>query len=139
VAFNCVLAAGHREYSATSRTPLLLTRIPEWRLTRPALEVAYGNAIAPGRAVEFADGMRTIAEVVTALPRRYAGFLDMTVCNSVILGEAIKAARPHCIVAVNHYPTEPHIRLLLYRRMMRRLRRHPEDFRVAIGRSGEPR
>jgi hypothetical protein len=135
-ALNQVLHEGHRDYAAKTRASVLKVTIPALRLTRPTLERAFAGAIAAGRAVEFADGMKTIPDVVSALAPDYAGFLDMTVCNSAIIGEEIKAERPRCTLAVNRYPTEPHIRLALYRRFARALNKNPQEIRKAFAQFG---
>src|SRR5205085_1094422 len=70
------------------------------RLTRVELEQAFPGLIAFGRSVEFSDGMRSVHEVVTAVPKGFNGLLDLTTCNSVILGKAIKAGHPDCLVAM---------------------------------------
>lgn len=136
-AVNEVLRSAHAHYVTDRPEPLLLMKIPPWRLTRPALEKAFPRAIAPARAVEFADGMKTIGEAVDAIPADFSGFFDLTVCNSAIVGDAIKADRPTCTVAVNRYPTEPHIRLALYRRMIDDLARSPAPYANALMRFGK--
>ncbi len=98
------------------------------RLTRPTLEEAFPGLLCPARAVEFSDGLRTISEVVEAVPENYTGVLDMTVCNSVLLGAAIKKHRRNCQVLINRYPTELDIRLLPYKIAIDRLAQHPAPF-----------
>jgi len=137
-ALNKILQEGHAAYAAEERTPVMLMNVPAQRLTRATLERAFSGAIVPGRAIEFADGMKTIPEVIAALPPAYDAFLDMTICNSAIVGEEIKAERPQCTVAVNRYPTEPHIRLALYRRFACSLRKNPGEIRQVMARFGEP-
>jgi hypothetical protein len=136
-AFNGVLRSAHAQYAAEQHEPVLLMKIPPQRLTRAALERAFPRAIAAAPAVEFSDGMKTTNEVADAIPLSFDGLLDLTVCNSAILGDIIKAARPTCTVAVNRYPTEPHIRLALYRRIIDDLAGRPAPFADAMARFGK--
>ncbi|HEV7920360.1 MAG TPA: hypothetical protein VGR02_06165 [Thermoanaerobaculia bacterium] len=84
------------------------------RVTRVLIEEAFPESIRAAPAIELADGMHTVAAFIEAIPRSFDGVLDMTVCNSVILGAAVKRARPDCLVAVNRYPAEMHVRLTYY-------------------------
>jgi hypothetical protein len=131
-AFNSVLRTAHSEYVTDRHESVLLMKIPPQRLTRSAIEKAFPDFITPAPAVEFADGMKTTNEVVDAIPLDFAGLLDLTVCNSAILGDIIKAARPSCTVAVNRYPTEPHIRLVLYHHIIDELARRTAPFAEAM-------
>jgi hypothetical protein len=137
-AINDVLRSAHSHYVADRHEPLLLMKIPGRRLTRAALEKAFPDVIAPARAVEFADGMKTIVEMTDGIPVGFCGLFDLTVCNSAIVGDAIKAARPNCTVAVNRYSTEPHIRLALYGRVIDDLARRPAPYADALSRFGKP-
>jgi hypothetical protein len=98
------------------------------RLTRVAVERAFPCHLAPARAVEFADGLRTVPEVVDAVPTDFDGVLDLTVCNSVILGEAIKRERPRCLVPVNRYPAGLAARMTLYSLAVSELARRPAPY-----------
>jgi hypothetical protein len=94
------------------------------RVTRVLLEEAFPTALRPAPAVELADGMHTVAEFTDAIPRSFDGVLDMTICNSVILGAAVKRACPDCLVAVNRYPAEMHVRMTFYCLALQSLARH---------------
>jgi len=104
------------------------------RLTRAALELSFPREIASGKAVEFVDGMKTISEIVDQIPITFTGLLDLTICNSVILGEAIKNSRPECLVAVNRYPAELHVRLGMYRLTILMLSRRHMSYMDALSR-----
>jgi hypothetical protein len=130
-ALNAVIEAGHAAYGNEGRVPLQELKIPAVRLTRPTLERAFAGAIAPGRSVEFADGMKTIAEFVDCIPPPFDGLLDLTVCNSAVLGHEVKALR-RCVVAVNRHPTEPFIRMAQYRTAMSMLARRPRPYAEAM-------
>jgi hypothetical protein len=133
---NSIAAASHALYKEPSDTlPSdgngASARLIE-RLTRTELEQAFPGLIAFGRSVEFSDGMRSVQEVVNAIPEDFNGTLDLTTCNSVILGKAIKASHPNCLVAMNRYPTALHVRLPLYKLVIEDLARHPVSFADAL-------
>jgi len=132
VALNSVAAASHALYRA-SNEPLS----PDWngapsgvieRLTRTELEQAFPSLIAFGRSVEFSDRMFAVQEVVAAVPNGFDGLLDLTTCNSVILGKAIKAKHPDCLVAMNRYATALHVRMPLYKLVIEELARRAAPF-----------
>jgi hypothetical protein len=136
---NTIISSAHSRYkhcegepptmsahSGEYRSELLIDSQP--RLTRVAFEHAFPDVVVPGRCIEFDDGMCTVAEVVSAIPVAFSGLLDLTVCNSVILGQAVKRARPDCIVAINRYPAQLHLRMMLYELVIRRLSRRARPF-----------
>lgn len=102
------------------------------RLTRPALEQAFPTLIRQGLAIELSDGMHTIGEIVDAIPAAFDGLLDLTICNSVILGAAIKRARPGCTAAVSRYSVEIAVRTALYGLIIEELRRGGLSFMDAM-------
>jgi hypothetical protein len=57
---------------------------------RMALDREFSEEIWPGNRAEFADGLYTIDAVVSAVPAAYKGILDLTMCNSLFLGEQLK-------------------------------------------------
>lgn len=130
-ALNDVIAAGHAAYGNDGRVPLMALDIPPVRLTRVTLERAFSGAVVPGRSVEFADGMKTVREFVNCIPPAFDGLLDLTICNSAVLGREVKEHR-HCVVAVNRHPTEPFIRMAMYRAAIRMLRRKPGPYAEVI-------
>jgi hypothetical protein len=135
---SAIAAASHALYGATSddlpsagngASPNTIER-----LTRSDLEQAFPGLIAFGRSVEFSDGMRSIQEVVEAVPNGFNGMLDLTTCNSVILGKAIKARHPYCLVAMNRYATALHVRMAIYKLVIEDLARRASPFADALSR-----
>ncbi len=137
---NIIITDAHRLYhspaddeSEDSRCDIdLLSTKPLNRLTRAALELSFPGHLRPAPAVQFADGMKTIPEVIETIPLDFSGLLDLTICNSVILGEAIKNFRSACFIAVNRYPSQLHVRLGLYVLTLRILARKPMSFVDAL-------
>lgn len=101
---------------------------PAHHLTRPALELAFPGSITPGRAIELRDGLHTLPELIAVMPEHFSGILDLTMCNSAILGPAIKQARPDCILAINRAPASPDVRFARYRVIIKQLQRTPAPF-----------
>jgi hypothetical protein len=127
-ALNVVLAAGHAAYAEAGRIPVMELKIPEVRLNRLTLENAFAGAIAAGRCVEFGDGMRTAGEFVDCVPLLFDGLLDLTICNSAVLGHQVKEQRRRCVVAVSRHPVEPFIRLARYRLIIDALAKKPRPY-----------
>lgn len=132
---NAVLAAAHALYrtgdtegGVAASAGEEFTPRPLERLTRVAVEQAFPSHIVPGRAIEFSEGMYSVRELMSAVPDDFSGVLDLTVCNSVIIGEVVKNFRPDCIVAVNRYPAELYVRMAFYKQAITLLSRHPAPY-----------
>jgi hypothetical protein len=121
----------HREGGLSVREP---TEEDLQRLTRPAVEQAFPTLIRQGLAIELSDGMHKIGEIVDAIPAGFDGLLDLTICNSVILGAAIKRVRPGCTVAVSRYSVEIAVRTALYSLVIEELKHGGLSFMDAVAR-----
>jgi hypothetical protein len=68
-----------------------------------------------------------VADFVAAVPPAYDGFLDLTLCHSMILAMAVKRDRPDTTVGFGVYETDLRVRMALYEMAIRRLacRRQP--------------
>jgi hypothetical protein len=96
---------------------LCIEKSPQEELAyRRQLEKAFPG-ILTGSAVEFADGLHRVEDVAMIVPETFKGILDLTVCNSVVLGNLIRA-RVSCLVVVNRQPTPLGFRMRLYRSVM---------------------
>lgn len=100
---------------------------PPVRVTRAALEEEFPTAIRPGPAVELRDGLHAVADVVDAFPEGFDGVVDLSVCNSVILGEAIKRRHHGCLVILNERPATIEFRMIRYKHVVRELSRAAPD------------
>lgn len=105
-----------------------------FHLTRIALEDEFPDVIRPGPSVEFHDGLKTIPEVVKVIPPNFSGVLDLTVCNSVLLGESIKRRRKGFLVICNRRRAAIHSRLIRYRYIIMELARRSDQFTRAVTR-----
>lgn len=100
---------------------------------RMDLERSLSGILAGGSAVEFYDGFKPLAEVVARVPTDFDGIFDLTVCNSVLLGEEIRKRCDHCMVIMNEDKAALDFRFALYRQTIRCLAEHPGSFeRVAV-------
>jgi hypothetical protein len=137
-ALNSVVTASHALYTAAGddlrfaeggvSAPMLE------RLTRTELEQTFPDLIAFGKSVEFSDRMHGVQKVVDAVPKGFNGTLDLTTCSSVVLGKAIKASHPDCLVAMNRYATALHVRMPLYKLVIEELEQRPAIFADALSR-----
>jgi hypothetical protein len=137
-ALTTIVAASHRPYKTSDETMGAETggasnKVLE-RLTRVELEQSFAGLIAPGKSVEFSDCMRGVNEIVAGVPATFDGLLDLTTCNSVILGKAIKSSRPNCVVAMNRYGTPLHVRMPLYKLVIEDLARRPAPYADTLSR-----
>jgi hypothetical protein len=131
-AIRPVIAAAHAAYRRPDEQANDTVGEPQTvdlrRVTRVVLEEAFPASIRPAPAIELSDGMHTVADFIGAIPPSFEGVLDMTICNSVIVGAAVKRARPDCLVAVNRYPAEMHVRMTFYGLAIESLARRPARY-----------
>lgn len=106
---------------ATAAQPDTLER--RMYFNRLALEETFPTEFIPGNRFELCDGLHSIASVVDEVPIPYEGILDLTTCNSILLGEAIKCVRRNCLILVNRNPTRLDFRLVLYKNVIKELAR----------------
>lgn len=85
-----------------------------WRRRRTIERIVPGS-LAGGVGVEFADGFQSIESVDDLLPERLSGTLDFTVCESVLLGQTLRARRAGGVILSNADLTSADFRLALYR------------------------
>ncbi len=104
----------------------------KWYVRRLALEAELGPAIGCGAAVEFADGLHSIPEILAGVPAQFTGVLDLTVCQSVVLAEEIRAKCRHCLVLSSANLTSLDFRLALYAQIIDVLAARPQPFEDAV-------
>jgi hypothetical protein len=106
------------------------TRAFAWRVAlynerwtrRRAIEALCPNALRGGPSIEFHDGLAPIDDVSAALPRQLRT-LDLTVCDSVLLAERVRAGRRGGVILANPRPATADFRLALYRETIRLMAR----------------
>jgi hypothetical protein len=90
-------------------------------LNRFALEKTFPDEIKPRCRIEMFDGLYSPSEFQNKIPSHFDGVLDLTVCNSEMVGKTIKQTCPQCLVLTNRFTTELKTRLILYRGIIRLL------------------
>lgn len=85
-----------------------------------------------GPSVEFSSGFLGLQEAVEIVARDFTGLLDLTVCNSVMLAESIRRARPHCSVLANEDLAYLDFRLAIYAEVLRNLVRRAEPYEDVV-------
>lgn len=109
-----------------------------WQQARSQIEKDLAGAVRGGAAVEFGDGFHGIHEIVDGIPAEYAGTLDLTVCQSVMLGEEVKRKCRRSLVLTSAGPTTMDYRFALYGQVIEVLAVRPlpfEDATVAVRKS----
>lgn len=131
---NRLLLENVAHYQSEQPAAQDLKSIPSVRVTRALLEEEFPSSLQPAGAIEFRDGLQTVASVVDAVPESFDGLLDLSVCNSIILAESIKRQRRGCMVIANRRPARLNFRLIRYRLLIRELARTPGPYVEALAR-----
>lgn len=94
--------------------------------------LAATAAFKGGAGVEFMEGFRRIDEIVVRFPLQFSGLVDLTVCNSVLLAENIRRARPYCLVLANEDLAYLDFRLATFEQVIRILSEKPEPYEDVV-------
>lgn len=121
--FDDVLPGSDGEAAARQR---------KWYIRRRELEPVLGVALRGGAAVEFADGFYSVREILAGFPVQFTGVLDLTVCQSALLAEEVRAKCRRCLVLCNVDLTEIDFRLALYAQVIDVLAVKPQPFEDAV-------
>ncbi len=121
--FDDVLAGSAGEAAARQR---------KWYVRRSEIEAEIGRAFQGGASIEFDEGLRPIAEVLACFPPEFTGVLDLTVCQSVLFGEEVRAKCRHCLVITSALLTSADFRLALYGQIIEILTHDPQPFEDAV-------
>jgi hypothetical protein len=90
---------------------------PEHRLymNRKFLEEALPGIFGENSSVEFADGLVRIETIASNASPVFQGIFDLSVCNSILLGELIKTHAPRCLVVATKIPAVVGFQIVFYR------------------------
>lgn len=105
---------------------------PARYLSRVMLEDCFGDAMRRAPMLELHDGLKTMDELLAAVPLGFAGVLDLSVCNSFALGESIKRRRQDCLIIENVFLARIDLRLARYALVLNRLARGPARYTDAL-------
>ncbi|MCU1293762.1 MAG: hypothetical protein JWP08_2612 [Bryobacterales bacterium] len=104
----------------------------KWYVRRRELEQQLGPAVKGGAAIEFTRGLCSIPEILAGLSPEFEGVLDLTVCQSVLFAEEVRAKCRHCLVLSSANLTSLDFRLALYAQTIEVLARDPQPFEDAV-------
>jgi hypothetical protein len=96
------------------------------------IEQVVPSALKGGAAVEFDDGCHALDVIDAALPDDLGECLDLTVCESVLLGEVLRRRRNRSVILTNVETTSPDFRMALYRQAIRLVRRRATSYPEAM-------
>lgn len=101
-------------------------------LHRILLEVCFATALRSAPCVETFDGLNTFQQFQAAIPADFSGVLDLSMCNSFMLGEQVKRVRPSCLVVENAFLATPEFRLARYSLIVGELSRERSRYTDAL-------
>jgi hypothetical protein len=64
--------------------------------------------------IELSDDLHPVEKVAAALPTGYNRLLDLMICQSILLADAVKRRYPDCACLCNSKPVRPRRKLYLY-------------------------
>ena len=90
---------------------------PEHRLfiNRKFLDEALPGVFGRNTSVEFSDGLISIETIASCALPSFTGVIDLSVCNSILLGELIKCYAPRCLTVSTRLPARVDFRIIFYR------------------------
>jgi hypothetical protein len=105
---------------------------PARYLSRVMLEDCFGTAMRRAPILELGDGLKTMDQLLAAIPHRFAGVLDLSVCNSFAFAESIKRRRQNCVIVENVFLARVEVRLVRYALVLARLAHRPARYSDAL-------
>lgn len=103
----------------------------EYRRWRDLVVHALPDAFTGSDGIEFGGAFCDSEAFVNLLSPAYAGLLDLTICHSILLGEDTKRRCPGSTCLLNAAVTPLDVRLAIYRQIVRRMARSPDDYLAA--------
>jgi hypothetical protein len=79
----------------------------------PAVLAVLGHC-RDSAEIEFADGFKSLQEVVAVIPRDFGGVLDVSVCNPLRFVEMAKKRAEHAVIRTAETPLDGRQWLLFY-------------------------
>jgi len=96
--------------------------------SRASLSDLFPGCFVGGAAVELSDGLHPISELVAVIAPDWRGTLDLTVCNSTVLGNAVRLRARGSVVLMNEEPADLPARLALYKQVVRILSHRKQSY-----------
>lgn len=92
-------------------------------LNRKVLDEQFPGIFGPSASIELADGLASLDAVANCFTDRFQEILDLSVCNSILLGELVKMRSPRCLVVATRLPASVIYRAVFYRSLFKALHR----------------
>jgi hypothetical protein len=84
-------------------------------------------------AVEFADGLKTVSEIIDAIPTTFCGILDLSICHPLELVKRLKAERPNiAMIRFATVLTTPRLWLFFYLALFKTLSAKDIAYLIAL-------
>lgn len=90
-------------------------------LNRKVLDKQFPGVFGPNASVEFADGLVPIDVVANSFSNSFKEILDLSVCNSILLGELVKIQSPNCLVVATRLPASVTYQTIFYQSLFKGL------------------
>lgn len=117
-AYQCLF---YIEYPNNRNHPIMEYPLYRYYLNRQIFDRLFFGQIKQGSCVEFFDKLYPVNDIVEHVPKDFHRTIELTVCNSIVLGEEIKRHRRNCLVIGNKEPADPVFRLTCYRYLLEML------------------
>jgi hypothetical protein len=101
-------------------------------VSRVGMELCLQPHLRQAPCVELFDGLRTFDQFCEAVPTNYAGVLDLSMCNSVMVAEELKRKRKRALFVENVYLATPEFRLARFALVIRQLANQPARYTDAL-------
>jgi hypothetical protein len=131
---NTIIRSDRYSEAKTGEKHVLNIELLDGFHNRNVLDGVLGNVVRPGNCVEFRDGLYRPEIVTASIPESFHGILDLTLCNSIFLAEAIKSHRSHrnFIILSNENATGLKLRLLLYKHVIDEVAKTESSYRNTV-------
>jgi hypothetical protein len=91
-------------------------------LNRIVLDKALPGVFGPNTSVEFGDRLVGLEAIKHSFQSSFRETIDLSVCNSILLAELIKAQAPDCLVVATRLPASLDYRVTFYGSLFKLLR-----------------
>ena len=98
---------------------------------RQFLDNCFAGIVEKGNRLELWDDLLDVEQFVALVPETFGGVLDLTVCNSTILGHRLQFERS-CRALVNRQPASLRFRAVVYQETIELLHQGQTDYVAAV-------
>ena len=98
---------------------------------RQFLDRCFAGYVEEGNRLELWDDLLDVEQLFALVPENFGGVLDLTVCNSTLLGHRLQFERS-CRALVNRRPASLRFRAVVYQETIELLHRGLTDYVAAV-------